>query len=303
MASAPSVPSCEDLENEFVSTKFPPFSTVPNHVLEYMFGVSSLSNDSERRSTLLIDYLKNRKISLQSALRIYHKAKRMFFDDLKNRKKARNSIRALLQATPVRPPHKRNLTKQEMNVWITHLKSDQNTRTEILSLAVLVSIYTGFRMITLSNLKTSHLVAMLNKSRTISMRSKGGFLNFQLVYFDDLMRILFRVNALIVDQMEMFRLDGIDTFVFGSTTCGGSVRVVPRLIANHINTAFVTAFRKPRPYGFGLHSCRYYIASELKRKGLITEAQSLLGHKSLKTTQKYTKEYALDEVQNKFTAK
>lgn len=266
---------------------------LPRYVFDFLLELEPILSDQGAREEAFFDFMRGRKIHKNSITRIYGPARRLSFPDVPKRK----NVKELFHEQPIRPKHQRVFKPSDMEHWLHYLKDPKPTRALALyASGILLSIYTGFRMITISQLMTSHLARLFQKERHITLPSKGGQFTFTINYFPELCETIRVLVQLQEDQLNLLNKTGVDTYLF-SEGSRGSIKATTQVISAAFNLFFNEAFGRSKPYGFGLHSCRYYIAGQFAMAGRIEDARVMLGHSDIRTTKRYTRDFILNEIQ------
>jgi integrase len=164
---------------------------------------------------------------------------------------------------------KKNFT----DIASTHLRRQEHYLRSLF--AIFLCWNTGLRISTILSFTNKHLQQLLSRSMEIEIKNKNS--NTWIVVYHKQFTILLDIMKQYFINYLQLDLE-IRLFPFERTYL---LSVLRKLYIDANNGAMP-------PTGFGLHSVRYYIASEFAKKNL-KSAQELLGHKSLKTTKIYVK--------------
>lgn len=172
-----------------------------------------------------------------------------------------------------------NLESIEKLIHFVKYKLDDNV---IYKWPILISAYSGLRINEVCSITMKTLQELSEKKPVVSVKRKNNT-DWQVVYykeFEDLIDYI--INKGCKERYELYINNFIDQRLYPFTK---------QALHNHLKTYYQYANEGVLPAkGFGMHSLRYYLATTLfERTNKIEIAQTLMGHKSHKTTHMYIK--------------
>lgn len=174
-----------------------------------------------------------------------------------------------------RPPQLRGANFKQIEKLIEYVKALDSGI--VYKWCILMALYTGLRSSEVVQLKTSHLIGLLNKKETIPIIRKNN-VSWQVIYYGEFNEFLAEVAAQYKESLEFFSQHQVDILLFNFTTQALHYKLKEYCrLANR---------GQPPSCGFGLHVFRYYVASKLATQKLDV-AQIFLAHKNQRTTEKY----------------
>lgn len=154
----------------------------------------------------------------------------------------------------------------------TNILREQNYMRALI--AIVFCWNTGLRVATILSLTNKHLRQLLDRSVEIEIKNKTQ--NSWIVVYHTHLLLLIDIMATYFQSYMNLDLE-VRLFPFGQT-----------YLLTVVRNVYISANNELPPTGFGLHSIRYYIATEFA-KANIKDAQELLGHKNIKTTKAYVR--------------
>lgn len=142
---------------------------------------------------------------------------------------------------------------------------------------VLFALYTGLRSAEVIQLKASHILQLEEEKLLVSIIRKNN-VTWNVLYYDEFQLFIKQLRDRYNEEVTFYIQHNVDVVLFNFTTM--SLHYKLKEYYRESNKGL------PPPTGFGLHIFRYYVASKLALKKLDV-AQSFLGHKNKKTTEKY----------------
>jgi len=142
-------------------------------------------------------------------------------------------------------------------------------------LVILLCANTGLRRCEALRLNIGHLRLLIDGETELSLKTKTSN-SWNVYYHPNLVTLIADMKNIYREYLKLGTLsDTIKLFTVAIST-----------ILTHIKLEFLEANKKPAPCGLGLHMFRYAIASKAAEDNL-ANAQIILGHTRLKTTEKY----------------
>ncbi|UBZ25541.1 integrase [Crangon crangon nudivirus] len=149
---------------------------------------------------------------------------------------------------------------REQNIWV-----------------LLVGYYTALRLAEVLQLRASHILQLKAQEEIIPIRRKNNT-DWRVVYFDEFNVFIDQLRETYSRECQFYLDTKVDTILF---------RYTPQTLHNKIREVYIKANHTVPPKGFGYHIFRYYVGSQLVADNRIEAAQYFLGHKSIKTTERY----------------
>uniref|UniRef100_A0AAU8GFJ5 Tyr recombinase domain-containing protein n=1 Tax=Faxonius propinquus nudivirus TaxID=3139431 RepID=A0AAU8GFJ5_9VIRU len=146
---------------------------------------------------------------------------------------------------------------------------------------ILLAFHTGLRLSEISQFRASHILMLLDHENKIPINRKNN-LEWTVVYYEEFNNFIHHLrNNVYQENCNFFISNKVDTLLFdvSSQTLHYKIKEFYSLANNG----------EISPKGFGFHIFRYYIGSKLISENKLDIAQIFLGHKSIKTTERYIK--------------
>ena len=151
---------------------------------------------------------------------------------------------------------------------------------------LLLSHYTGLRLMEIFQIKSSHIIMITKKQKTIPIYRKNKEV-WNVVYYEMFEDFIHHLRHFIFkEECDIYLESNRDSFIFkyiSKYSLNNKLRECYTMSNNGLEP----------PNGFGVHFFRYYAASKIVKNidgsGGIRLAQLFLGHKNIKTTKKYVK--------------
>jgi len=270
-------------------------------VLCVKLGLVDISDHNER-AQIFLNALKadNRKYQPNTLFRIFQVVRSLFFPESKAPNK--NSFAETFEFFQTyRQPQTRYDNPEKMLKFLNYVENELKNETNRYRLPILMLAYTGLRAGELLQLEFKHIALLHSRQKEIVIKRKNSqtwkpiytpkFIDF---IDNDLYPFFLEDIKFYVDQREGY--DSIQVFQMHQTTLASKMKEYYRLV----NDGKV-------PYGFGTHSVRYFIATEMQKntnavyteKDRLELARNVLDHQSTKVTQKYIKAQNFEKYTNK----
>jgi len=147
--------------------------------------------------------------------------------------------------------------------------------------------FTGLRLFEVCSLTNRHLVMLLNREKSLDIVRKGG-VEWNVVYYKYFNELLDAMKNFYSKSIKSYMDYGVIVNLFD---------LKKRSVQLAIRQFYLDVNKKHAPFGFGIHTLRYMLATKIIMRGDIETARIMLGHTSTKTTKIYTKYDAMNAAQ------
>ena len=181
--------------------------------------------------------------------------------------------------------HTRIVSKDDFKKLFNHLLDNFSRYTA----PVLLAFYTGLRTMEILQFSTYTLYQLENNypetdiKRKKTMTRENDSVNWKPVYSSHLTQFVQLLIVLYADEYKMAKLNSTIVKLF---------MITPQTLVARMKISYFRACKKKPPLGFGIHSCRYHLATLMAEESKNTVlVQKLLQHSRSKTTSVYLKRH------------
>lgn len=249
-----------------------PRTQIAKYILKIIYDYDLLNvSDENERAKIFLHHMHGKRMTGKTIARHYKALKPTYFPNA--------TIEPNRLAFDKLASGQRRGVDHNFKVFVTYLESLHELEPDNRYVwPFLFSLYTALRLSELLNLRISHLMALTRHDAIINLPRKYSP-EWAPVYgtkFDKLVMNLVELNK---DDVTNYVKNGHDAILFKVGK--------PRNLHFHFKNFYRLATGKEPYLGLGVHSFRYNMASCLNNIGQIELARVVLGHKSVKTTNKY----------------
>ncbi|UVT30843.1 integrase [Penaeus vannamei nudivirus] len=256
----------------------PPTFDLPTYMTKIIHDNNLLDiEDEDERAKIFIQALYFRKLKSSTVSKYFKRLKPYLFKTTKIKPNALvfdNNYPKRLQV--------RGYNLESIKRLIKYVK-DEVDDNDVYKWPILLSAYSGLRLNEVCNVTMANLKDLVDKKPVVGVKRKNNK-DWIVVYynqFDNLVKYI--TEDACKEKYKLYVDKFIDQKLFPFTNQALHYKL--KYFYQHANDG-----NKP-PTGFGLHTLRYYLASMLyENTKKIEIPQTLLGHKSFKTTYRYIRD-------------
>jgi integrase len=266
----------------------------PKTVLEMYkkLNIFEIENHDDR-AIMIVKYLASQKYRLKTALKYYEFVRRdgiigespiflnkRIFDKIKSPQERIPPVENFKKCIE----YLQEIIKANINTkMLCNQYMPMEMRQANLAFAVLFVYYTGLRSFEVCSITNKILHDLLQFEMVIDLERKCSS-SWNVIYSRQFQIFLQLMKEFYSDFLEMYTTKNVILNLFNTS---------PRNLQYFLTQTYITVNKAQPPIGFGMHSIRYIIATNLAQSNKLEAAKLFLGHADVKTTHIYLKYYQI----------